>query len=128
MEANEALRLQLDRKARVHEIRAMNEEKIMASTAHVVRSRSPIRPRGPPPHEPIVGLQRVPIFEERVVETRVPVVDRVERTIEHIAAGRDSRSRSPLLGRSYGVSGAYDKARMSAATPTVAHRTIDENK
>lgn len=85
----------------------------MESSTYVARSRSPIRARVPP-HE----VHRVPPFEERLI----PVVDRVERTIEHIPVGRgDPRSRSPLLGRTYGVSGA--EARMSAATPTVASRT-----
>lgn len=92
----------------------------MESTHHVVRSRSPIRGHGPVrvPVDPI--LHRVPVFEDHVVETRVPVVERVERTY-------DSRSRSPLLSRTYGVSGTYDAARMSAATPTVARNT-DGNK
>lgn len=74
----------------------------MSSTAYVARSRSPIRARvGPPVPEPVVGLHRVPVFEDHVVETRVPVVDRVERTFE-------TRSRSPLLGRTFGVPGTYE--------------------
>lgn len=124
VQANEALRVQLDRRARVDEIRTVNEHKIMESGAYVHRSRSPIRGPVPHPLEPVVGLHRVPVFDERIVETRVPVVERVERTIEHIPVGRDPRSRSPLLGRTYGVSG-VDGPRFSAATPTVAHRTSD---
>jgi len=29
-------------------------------------------------------IQRVPIYEEKVIETRVPVVDRVDRVVEHL--------------------------------------------
>lgn len=89
----------------------------MESNQYVARSRSPIRGRIPVPVDPVVGLHRVPVFGEHVVE-HVPVGGR---------SYLESRSRSPLLGRTqYGVSGA--EQRMSAATPTVAHRTIDENK
>lgn len=128
VQANEALRLQLDRKARVHEIRAMNEEKIMMSTHNVHRSRSPIRSHvveGPPP---VVGLQRVPVFEDHVVERSVPVLDRVERTYETIPVGHRiaERSRSPLLQTSTSYVGGYhEAARFSAATPTVS-KTVEE--
>jgi len=52
-----------------------------------------------------MGVQRVPVFEDRVVETRVPIMERVDRTV-HI----DTRSRSPLLHRTtYGVGGIYEQ-------------------
>ena len=105
--------MQLDRKARVHEIRAANEEKIAMSSVGVHRSRSPIR--GPVHREvsPMLGVMRsVPIYEDHIVETRVPVMDRVERTFE-------TRSRSPLLHSAYQIGSHYEASRMSAATPTV---------
>jgi len=104
--------MQLDRKARVHEIRAANEEKITMSTMGVHRSRSPIRQQCVHREvSPMLGVSRVPIYEDHIVETRVPMMDRVERTYE-------SRSRSPLLHSNYQV-GHYEASRMSAATPTV---------
>jgi len=106
----------------------MNEEKIMMSTAGVQRSRSPIRGHVVHHVQEPIGVHRVPVFEDHVVETRVPVMDRVERTIEHLPVGHVSRSRSPLLRTTYGVGGVYDQQRMSAATPTVLTHKIDENK
>jgi len=116
----------------VLEIRAMNEEKIIASTHNVHRSRSPIRhpvPEGPPP---MMGCCRVPVFEDHVVETRVPMVERVDRTIESVPVGHhrayvESRSRSPLLHTSTYPAGGYGEiSRLSAATPTVHKTTIEE--
>lgn len=95
------------------------------STHAVHRSRSPMRGyvEGP---TPCVGAYRVPVFEDHVVETRVPVVERVERTIETIPMGHRvhhlERSRSPLLHTT--TYGGYDAARMSASTP-IAHSSMD---
>lgn len=111
----------------------MNEEKIMMSTAGVHRSRSPIRGHVAIHEQVPIGVHRVPVFEDHVVETRVPVMDRVERTIEHLPVDHRvqvdhvSRSRSPLLRTTYGIGGVYDQHRMSAATPTVLSHHI-ENK
>jgi len=120
VQANEALRLQLDRKARVHEIRSINEEKIMMSTHNIHRSRSPIR--GPHPLEAgPIGVHRVmPVFEDRVVERHVPVMG----SIDAVPMGRihaDIRSRSPLLNPAY-----LEASRLSAATPTVQKQTNEK--
>jgi len=84
------LRVQLDRKARVLEVRQRNEECIAKSDIRVQQSKSPLRV--PPPTAPChfvrEELVRVPVYEERVVkEERIPVVERVERTIEHSPVG-----------------------------------------
>jgi len=87
--ANEQLRIQLDRKARVLQVRKRNEECIAKSDIRVQQSKSPLRV--PPPCEPIhvvrEELIRVPVYEERVKEERIPVIERVERTIEHSPVG-----------------------------------------
>ena len=47
MQANEAIRNRLDRKSRVAEIRARNDEQLAYSIHHVANSRSPVRGAGP---------------------------------------------------------------------------------
>jgi len=78
-------------------------------------------------------VHRVPVYEEKVVETRVPMMERVERTIEAVPGGHrlvDSRSRSPLLHTtSYPMGGyVHEMSRVSAATPTVNHSTTDDKE
>lgn len=105
VEANECLRNQLDRKARVLEVRERNDAQIAMSTQHIHRSRSPIRVVH---HEGPLIEHHGHMLDERVIESRLPVMDRIERTIEHVPAGHridrfgcgvacDARSRSPLL-------------------------------
>ena len=45
VEANEAIRMRLDRKNRVHELRNKNEQQLQKSIAHVQEARSPPRHR-----------------------------------------------------------------------------------
>ena len=56
VQANEAIRMRLDRKARVQEIRARNDQQLHHSIGVVHQSKSPLRdPRGPP-----MGIERSP--------------------------------------------------------------------
>lgn len=48
VQANEAIRMRLDRKARVQEIRARNDMQLSHSMHHVVSSKSPVRRGGSP--------------------------------------------------------------------------------
>ena len=50
VQANEAIRQRLDRKARVHEIRARNDQQLAQSYGYVQESKSPLRKSSPSPH------------------------------------------------------------------------------
>lgn len=73
VEANEAIRMRLDRKQRVQEIRQRNDQQLSYSYSHVEKSKSPIRKvnvvereRGGSPLRQYQGGDRV-TYVERVV-------------------------------------------------------------
>lgn len=114
--ANEAMRLQLDRRHRVAEVMERNDNTIAHSTGYVEHtkavSRSPVR------HfvetRPVMP---VPVFEHRVVdERRTPVEWRVERSIERRHVG-DRLERVPVHPYgTYTKSFAYSGPSMTAQT------------
>lgn len=120
--ANEAMRLQLDRRHRVAEVMERNDHTIAHSTQYVEHqkaiSRSPVRHHVVPPPVPVLGP--VPMFEHRVVEEkRTPVEWRVERSIERRHVG-DRLERVPVHPYT-----TYTKSFHSSGGPTMTAQTND---
>jgi len=101
IESDEAVRCGLDRKQKVNHIRNKVDDVIRRSEqeveerildqkhrrAHAEHSRMVVDAHERSHAAHAVRHAHVPVYEHRVVEERVPVVERVERTFEQVPAG-----------------------------------------